>query len=85
MKSYCGNLWRTTLIRFGWSSRKILIIGDRRRISQYVRILWNLQELPTDHAMYRWNDVGIPEMNKLECNNSFVKAMYAKICTNTHS
>ena len=42
------------------------IIGIDEGFSQYVRILWNLQELPTDHAICRWNDVGIPEMNKLE-------------------
>ena len=57
------------------------IIGIDEGFSQYVRILWNLQELPTDHAICRWNDVGIPEMNKLEwsADNSFVKAMYARI------
>ena len=44
------------------------IAGIDEGFSQYIRVLWNLQELPTDHAICRWNDVGIPEMCKLvEC------------------
>ena len=34
--------------------------------SAYVRVLWNLQELPTDEAVCGWNDPGI-EQNRLEC------------------
>lgn len=32
--------------------------------SQYMRMFWNLQELPTDEAKCRWNDVGIPDLAK---------------------
>jgi starch-binding outer membrane protein, SusD/RagB family len=32
--------------------------------SQYMRMFWNLQELPTDEAKCRWNDVGIPDLGK---------------------
>ena len=51
------------------------IAGIDEGFSQYIRVLWNLQELPTDHAICRWNDVGIPEMCKMEwsADNSFVK------------
>jgi len=57
------------------------IAGIDEGFSQYIRVLWNLQELPTDHAICRWNDVGIPEMCKMEwsADNSFVKAMYSRI------
>lgn len=49
--------------------------------SPYLRVYWNLQELPTDEAKCRWNDVGIPEINTMAwgANNSFVKAMYARL------
>ena len=57
------------------------IAGIDEGFSQYIRVYWNLQELPTDHAICRWNDVGIPEMCKMEwsADNSFVKAMYSRI------
>ncbi len=31
--------------------------------SDFVRLLWNLNELPTDEADCNWGDVGIPELN----------------------
>lgn len=31
--------------------------------TDFVRLLWNLNELPTDEAMCWWNDPGIPELN----------------------
>ena len=57
------------------------IAGIDEGFSQYIRVLWNLQDLPTDNAICRWNDVGIPEMCKMEwsADNSFVKAMYSRI------
>lgn len=49
--------------------------------SPYLRVYWNLQELPTDAAKCRWNDVGIPELSRIEWSsaNSFTKAMYSRI------
>ncbi|MEQ9186292.1 MAG: RagB/SusD family nutrient uptake outer membrane protein [Cryomorphaceae bacterium] len=49
--------------------------------SPYLRVYWNLQELPTDAAKCRWNDVGIPELNTMRwsSSNSFVKAMYSRL------
>ena len=57
------------------------IQGIDEGFSAYVRVLFNLQELPTDEAVCGWNDPGIPEMNKQQWSpdNSFVKAMYARI------
>ena len=34
--------------------------------SSYERVLWNLQELPTDEAVCGWNDPGIPALNKIQ-------------------
>lgn len=49
--------------------------------SPYLRVYWNLQELPTDATKCRWNDVGIPELNTMRwsSSNSFVKAMYSRL------
>ena len=39
--------------------------------SSYVRVLWNLQELPTDEAVCGWlNDGGIQELDKLQWGSS---------------
>lgn len=57
------------------------ISGIDEGFSAYIRVLYNLQELPTDEAVCGWNDAGIPEMNKMQwsADNSFVKAMYSRI------
>ena len=49
--------------------------------SSYIRVLWNLQELPTDESVCGWNDTGIPELNTMSwgSSNSFVKAMYSRL------
>ena len=49
--------------------------------SCYMRVFWNLQEIPTDEAVCGWNDTGIPELNTMSwgSSNSFVKAMYSRI------
>lgn len=49
--------------------------------SPYLRVYWNLQELPTDEAVCGWNDTGIPELNTMTwgSSNSFVKAMYSRL------
>jgi len=31
--------------------------------SDFVRLIWNLNEMPTDEAQCNWGDVGIPELN----------------------
>ncbi|MFI5172439.1 MAG: RagB/SusD family nutrient uptake outer membrane protein [Chitinophagales bacterium] len=57
------------------------ILGIDEGFSQYLRVLWNLQELPTDEAKCAWSDPGIPELNKMQWSstNSFVNAMYYRI------
>ncbi len=39
------------------------IQGIDEGFSQYLRLYWEAQELPTDEAVIGWNDVGLPEMN----------------------
>ena len=57
------------------------IQGIDEGFSQYLRLLWEAQELPTDEAVIGWGDVGLPEMNTQlwASSNSFVVAMYYRI------
>src|SRR5918995_6174184 len=57
------------------------IEGIDEGFSQYLRLYWKMQELPTDEAVIAWGDVGIPEMNTQlwASNNSFVVAMYYRV------
>jgi hypothetical protein len=56
------------------------IAGDEG-FSQYLRLWWELQELPTDEAIIAWNDLGIPEMNFMTWGetNNYVTQMYYRI------
>jgi starch-binding outer membrane protein, SusD/RagB family len=57
------------------------IKGIDEGFSQYLRLYWEAQELPSDEAVIAWGDVGLPEMNTQlwASNNSFVVAMYYRI------
>ena len=57
------------------------IQGIDEGFSQYLRLLWEAEELPTDEAVIAWNDIGLPEMNTQlwAADNSFVVAMYYRI------
>jgi hypothetical protein len=57
------------------------ISGIDEGFSQYLRIYWEAQELPTDEAVIGWNDVGLPELNKMtwSATNGFVVAMYYRV------
>lgn len=57
------------------------ISGIDEGFSQYLRLLWEAEELPTDEAVIAWGDVGLPEMNTQTwaVTNSFVVAMYYRI------
>src|SRR5574340_702261 len=57
------------------------IQGIDEGFSQYLRLYWEAEELPTDEAVIAWNDVGLPEMNTQlwAATNSFVVAMYYRI------
>jgi hypothetical protein len=57
------------------------ISGIDEGFSQYLRLLWEAEELPTDEAVIGWGDIGLPEMNTQTwaVDNSFVIAMYYRI------
>jgi hypothetical protein len=57
------------------------IAGIDEGFSAYIRVLWNLQELPTDEAVCGWSDPGIPAANKMQWNadDGWVKGMYYRI------
>src|SRR6476620_9888762 len=49
--------------------------------SQYIRVLFNLEELPTDAAVCGWNDPGIPELHQMawSADNYWITGMYYRI------
>lgn len=49
--------------------------------SQYMRLYWELEELPTDEAVIAWGDLTLPELNTQGWNpsNTFVNAMYDRV------
>jgi hypothetical protein len=57
------------------------IAGIDEGFSAYVRVLFNLQEVPTDEVVCGWNDPGIPELNYMTWSpeTSFTKGMYFRI------
>ena len=57
------------------------IQGIDEGFSQYLRLYWEAEELPTDEAVIGWGDIGLPEMNTQlwAASNSFVVAMYYRI------
>src|SRR5919112_5007656 len=59
------------------------IQGIDSGFGQYLRALWNLEELPTDEATLAWNDqsAGVQDLNSQTwtTTNGTVTAMYARI------
>jgi hypothetical protein len=57
------------------------IEGIDEGFSQYLRLYWKMQELPSDEAVIAWGDLGIREMNTQlwASNNPFVVAMYYRV------
>jgi len=49
--------------------------------SQYMRLYWEMEELPTDEAVIAWGDQTLPELNTQGWNasNTFVNAMYYRV------
>ena len=49
--------------------------------SQYVRLYWQMQELPTDGAVIAWNDGNVQELNTMTWSpsNGFTSGMYSRI------
>jgi hypothetical protein len=57
------------------------ISGIDEGFSQYLRLYWETEELPTDEAVIAWGDIGLPEMNTQTWNSQsrMVVAMYYRI------
>jgi len=57
------------------------ISGIDEGFSQYLRLYWETEELPTDEAVIAWNDIGLPEMNTQTwtASSAMVVAMYYRI------
>lgn len=57
------------------------IQGIDEGFSQYVRLLWQMEELPTDEAVIAWNDTGVQELNTQiwGTSNQFLQSMYYRI------
>lgn len=55
--------------------------GIDEGFSQYLRLYWQLQELPTDAAVIAWNDNGIRTLSDHDwsASNQFTTAMYDRI------
>ncbi|MFO8231479.1 MAG: RagB/SusD family nutrient uptake outer membrane protein [Longimonas sp.] len=55
--------------------------GIDEGFSQYMRMYWSLQQLPTDEAIIAWQDDGIELLNThtWDENNQFVRGMYDRI------
>jgi hypothetical protein len=57
------------------------ISGIDEGFSQYLRLYWETEELPTDEAVIAWGDIGLPEMNTQTWNSQsrMAVAMYYRI------
>ena len=57
------------------------ISGIDEGFSNYVRVYWYSQELPTNEAVLGWGDPGVPDLNvwKWDASNAFVSALYYRV------
>ncbi len=57
------------------------ISGIDEGFSHYIRLIWQMQELPTDEAGIAWNDAGVQELNTQlwSSSNQFLVSMYYRI------
>jgi starch-binding outer membrane protein, SusD/RagB family len=57
------------------------IAGIDEGFSQYLRLYWKMQQLPTDETVLGWGDDGIPAINRHEWTptNQFMVAMYYRV------
>ncbi len=49
--------------------------------SQFTRLLFTLNELPTDHAVNSWGDAGLSDFHEMDwtAENNFIEAMYYRL------
>lgn len=52
--------------------------GIDEGFSDFLRLFWTAQELPTDEAVVAWGDAGLPDFHKMNwsSNNGFIKGLY---------
>ncbi len=57
------------------------LIGLDEGFSQYLRLYWMLQELPTDEAIIGWNDGTIADLHgqNWTSGNEFIRTMYSRL------
>jgi starch-binding outer membrane protein, SusD/RagB family len=57
------------------------ITSNDEGFSQYIRLLWQMEELPTEEAVIAWNDGPLQELNTQSwgAQNSFLGQMYYRI------
>jgi hypothetical protein len=57
------------------------ISGIDEGFSEYLRLYWQMQELPTDEAAIAWNDDGVQQLNTQiwSSSNQFLVAMYYRV------
>src|SRR5215212_10619338 len=57
------------------------IQGIDEGFSHYIRLVWQMEELPTDEAAIAWNDAGVQELNTQlwSSSNQFLGSMYYRI------
>src|SRR5690554_1818591 len=57
------------------------ISGLDEGFSNYLRLYWGAQELPTDEAVIAWNDGSLPDYSDMDWTpaNEFIRAMYNRI------
>lgn len=63
-----------------YGNRDIQSISDEG-FSGYLRLYWNLEELPTDEAIIAWNDGALNELNEMSwgSSNQFLNGMYSRV------
>jgi starch-binding outer membrane protein, SusD/RagB family len=54
------------------------IQGIDEGFSDFLRLYWNAQELPTDEAVIGWGDAGLPDFHNMSwgSNNPFLQGLY---------
>ncbi|WP_224491325.1 RagB/SusD family nutrient uptake outer membrane protein [Robertkochia flava] len=57
------------------------IAGIDEGFSQFTRMLYNLNELTTDHCVVGWGDPGLPDLHEMDwgAGNDFTEAMYYRL------
>jgi hypothetical protein len=57
------------------------IAGIDEGTSEFLRLYWYMEELPTDEAVIGWSDPGVPELNRWQwgSTNTITVAMYYRV------